>query len=159
MEGVRPRQLTAPAGRATAVVATATDWDGFPRLWGKLLDEVREHAQGRNVMVYLDDLPHVEVGVLPRGEFTPGGRVTRSELPSGPAVGMTHRGPYERLADTHEAVLRHIAEHGLEKTGVRWEIYGPWQEVPEVEVFWLVHPDPRGLLEGQARDLVDLGPE
>ena len=86
-----------------AVVATATSWAEFPGLWRSLLDEVREHAQGRNVMVYLDDVPHVEVGVLVRGEFTPGGR-----------------------------------------------------EVPEVEIFWLVHPDRRGLLELQARDLVDL---
>ncbi|WP_053225969.1 GyrI-like domain-containing protein [Solirubrobacter soli] len=159
MEGVRPRQLSAPSGRVTAVVATATDWNEFPRLWRVLLDEVREHAQGRNVMVYLDDVPHVEVGVLPRGEFTPGGRVIQSELPAGPAVGMTHRGPYERLGETHEAVLRHIAEHGLVRTGVRWEIYGPWQEVPEVEVFWLVHADPGRLLEGETGDLVDLGAE
>jgi effector-binding domain-containing protein len=138
VEGVRPRLLSAPSGRATAVVATATSWAEFPRLWRPLLDEVREHAQGRNVMVYLDDLPRVEIGVLVRGEFTPGGRVIRSELPSGAAVAATHRGPYERLGDAHDAVLRHIAEHGLARTGVRWEIYGPWLQIPEVEVFWQV---------------------
>jgi effector-binding domain-containing protein len=138
VESVRPRQLSAPSGRLTAVVATATSWAEFPRLWRPLLDEVREHAQGRNIMVYLDDAPHVEIGVLVRGEFTPGGRVIGSELPSGEAVTATHRGPYERLGEAHDAVLAHIAEHGLEKTGVRWEIYGPWQNVPEVEVFWQV---------------------
>ena len=66
----------------------------------------------------------------------PGGRVIASELPAGEVVAVTHRGPYEALGDAHEAVLRHIAEHGLQKTGVRWEIYGPWQEIPETEVCW-----------------------
>jgi effector-binding domain-containing protein len=147
VEGVRPRHLTLSAPRRTAVVATATSWDEFPRLWPALLDEVRQHAQGRNVMLYRDGVPNVEVGVLVRGDFTPAGRVIASELPAGEVVTVTHRGPYERLGAAHEAVLRHIAERGLSKTGVRWEIYGPWQEIPEVEVFWLVHPDPRGLLE------------
>ena len=136
MEGVGPRRLTAPAGRVTAVVATATSWAEFPRLWPALLDEVREHASGRNVMLYKDDVPNVEVGVLVRGEFVPGGRVVASELPAGEVVAVTHRGPYAALGDAHEAALRHIAEHGLEKTGVRWEIYGPWQEIPETEVCW-----------------------
>jgi effector-binding domain-containing protein len=138
VESVRPRQLTAPSGRLTAVVATATSWAEFPHLWRPLLDEVREHAQGRNIMVYLDDTPHVEIGVLVRGAFTPGGRVIGSELPSGEAVTAIHRGPYEKLGDAHDAVLGHIAEHGLERTGVRWEIYGPWLQIPEVEVFWQV---------------------
>ena len=138
MEGVRPRQLTLSAPREMAVVATATSWAEFPRLWPALLDEVRERAQGRNVMLYRDDVPNVEIGVLVRGAFTPGGRVIRSELPAGEVVAVTHRGPYDQLGAAHEAVLRHIAEHGLEKTGVRWEIYGPWQEEPETEVFWQI---------------------
>jgi effector-binding domain-containing protein len=141
VEGVRPRQLTVPA-RETAVVAATTTWDEYPRLWRALLDEVREHAQGRNVMLYRDDVPNVEVGVLPRGAFTPAGRVIRSQLPAGEVVTATHRGPYVKLGDAHEAVLRHIAEHGFEKTGVRWEIYGPWQEIPETEVFWQLRASP-----------------
>jgi effector-binding domain-containing protein len=138
VEGVRPRRLTLAQPRATAVVAAATNWDEFPRLWRTLLDEVREHASGRNVMLYRDDVPNVEVGVLVEGDFTPVGRVIRSALPAGEVVAVTHRGPYERLGEAHEAALRHIAEHDLERTGVRWEIYGPWQKIPEVEVFWQV---------------------
>ena len=135
MEGVRPRRLTVGA-RETAVVAATTTWDEFPRLWRVLLDEVREHADGRNVMLYRDDVPNVEVGVLVRGTFTPAGRVTRSALPAGEVVTVTHRGPYDRLGEAHEAVLRYIAEHGLETTRTRWEVYGPWGEPPETETFW-----------------------
>jgi effector-binding domain-containing protein len=135
VESVRPRQLTVQA-RETAVVAATTTWDEYPRLWLPLLNEVRERADGRNVMLYRDDVPNVEVGVLVRGEFTPAGRVIRSALPAGNVVAATHRGPYERLGETHQAVLRFIAEHGLETTRTRWEVYGPWQETPETEVFW-----------------------
>ena len=61
------RIVTAPQTH-TAVVAEATTWEAFPKLWGELLAEVwaflRESdlAPGRNVMLYLDDVPNVEVG-------------------------------------------------------------------------------------------------
>jgi hypothetical protein len=58
------------AARPTAVVAAATTWQEFPALWKELLDEVWAclraggvHGGCRNVMLYRDDLPHVEVGV------------------------------------------------------------------------------------------------
>jgi effector-binding domain-containing protein len=139
VESVRPRRLTVTP-RATAVVSAATTWDEFPRLWRVLLDEVREQgASGRNVMLYKDDVPNVEVGVLPRGDFTPGGRVIRSQLPGGDVVAFTHRGPYEALGDAHEAVIRFCAEHGLTRAGPRWEIYGPWREPPDQPETEVVH--------------------
>jgi hypothetical protein len=53
----------------TAVIAAATTWDEFPRLWRPLLDEVWATMRalagarpGRNVMLYKDDVPDVEVG-------------------------------------------------------------------------------------------------
>jgi effector-binding domain-containing protein len=141
VESVRPRRLTVEA-RPTAVVATATTWDEFPRLWRVLLDEVRaQGASGRNVMLYKDGVPNVEVGVLPRGDFTPGGRVVRSQLPGGDVVAVTHHGPYAALGEAHEAVTRFCDEHGLERAGPRWEIYGPWREPPdqpETEVIYLL---------------------
>ena len=58
------------AARPTAVVAATTTWPEFPTLWVPLLDEVWAclRAGGiergcRNIMLYLDDVPHVEVGV------------------------------------------------------------------------------------------------
>ena len=59
------------AARPTVVVAAATTWPQFPALWKELLDEVWAclRAGGvtrgcRNVMLYRDGVPHVEVGVL-----------------------------------------------------------------------------------------------
>jgi hypothetical protein len=55
----------------TAVVAATTTWQEFPALWKQLLDEVWTclraadiHRGCPNVMLYKDDVPHVEVGVV-----------------------------------------------------------------------------------------------
>ena len=64
-----------------------------------------------------------------------------SALPGGEAATATHRGDYARLGVTHDAVREHVAAHGRELAGPRWEIYGHWREDPselETEVFWLL---------------------
>ena len=66
------------AAQPTAVVAQATTWNAFPALWPALLDEVRAAGVDRralNVMLYRDDVPNVEVGVLASSPFIPSGRV------------------------------------------------------------------------------------
>jgi len=128
--------------RPTAVVAQETTWEAFSKLWPALLDQVysvvRELDQKswHNVMLYLDDRPSVEVGVLLEVPFEGDGRVVASELPAGAVATTVHRGPYEKVGDAHEAVIGWCAAEGLERSGVRWEIYGHGDEPPEVEVFW-----------------------
>lgn len=140
--------------RPTAVIAQTTTWEEFPRVWRQLLDEVYRLARSRadlatgehprlwqNVMLYRDDRPSVEVGVLVSGSFEPDGRVIASELPGGEVATATHRGDYARLGATHDAVRDHVAAHGRELAGPRWEIYGHWRADPselETEVFWLL---------------------
>ena len=87
--------------RPTAVVADATTWQEFPALWGQLLGEVWDclHAGGiyrgcRNIMVYLNDVPNVEVGVLLDQPCPFTGRVVASALPAGTAATTVHRGPF-----------------------------------------------------------------
>jgi effector-binding domain-containing protein len=126
--------------RATAVVAEATTWKAFPARWPVLLDEV--HAllgsrAGLNAMLYRDDVPNVEVGVLVESPFVPGGRVTASYLPGGDVAMTVHRGDYRDLDSAHRAVLAWCKAHGVVHSGVRWEIYGhhhddPAQRVTEV---------------------------
>jgi effector-binding domain-containing protein len=138
----------------TAVVAQTTTWDEYPRLWGQLLDEVYRLVRSRtelatgegaelwqNVMLYKDQRPDVEVGVLVTGSFEPEGRVIASELPGGEAATATHRGDYARLGDTHKAVRDFAAAHGRDLAGPCWEIYGHGRADPnesETGVFWLV---------------------
>ena len=132
----------------TAVVAQATTWEEFPRLWGTLLDEVYTFIRsggttqtGHNVMLYLDDVPHVEVGVQVAGPFAPSGRVMPSELPAGLVATTVHRGSYDGLAAAHDAVHAWCRAHDQVLSGPRWEIYGDWREDPselETEVSYLL---------------------
>lgn len=140
--------------RPTAVIAQTTTWGEFPSLWGRLLDEVYRFVRPRpelatgegselwqNVMLYKDDRPAVEVGVLVSGPFEGDGRVIASELPGGEAATAIHRGDYARLGATHDAVRDQVAARGREPAGPRWEIYGHWRADPselETEVFWLL---------------------
>jgi effector-binding domain-containing protein len=140
------------APRPTAVVAVTTTWDEYPALWPALLEEVYEVVRARpelapppdaggrhwrNVMLYEDDVPSVEVGVLVGAPGEPVGRVVPSRLPGGRVVMAVHRGDYSAVGAAHDAVHRHAAANGLTLAGPRWEIYGHGPD-GEVEVYWLV---------------------
>jgi effector-binding domain-containing protein len=139
-------QLTVEA-RPTAVIAETTSWAGFPELWPRLLDEVwsavrprrDEIRPRRNVMLYKDDVPNVEVGVEIAGSYAPVGRIVASALPAGRVAMTTHRGSWD-VGPAHQAVIDECDRLGLERVGPRWEIYGhfnaPGDE--EVEIFHLV---------------------
>jgi effector-binding domain-containing protein len=134
--------------RPTAVVAETTTWQEFPLLWGRLLGEVWAclRAAGidqgcRNVMLYLDDVPHVEVGVELTVPCPLTGRVVASALPAGQAAMTVHRGGYAGLAAAHQAVDEWCRAEGRRPAGPRWEVYGPHSEDPAqvwTEVYWLL---------------------
>jgi effector-binding domain-containing protein len=147
-------RIVATAATPTAVVAEATSWDEFPRIWGALLGEVwafvrgSELTTGHNVMLFKDDMPNVEVGVEVSGSFAGNGRVVPSALPAGRAATTVARGAPSPsgLAQAHDAVRAWCATHGHALTGARWEIYGHWLEdqdpaLFETEVYWLLEPD------------------
>jgi effector-binding domain-containing protein len=139
-------QLTVHA-QPTAVIAETTSWEAYPEIWPRLLDEVwsavkprrTEIAPGRNVMLYKDDVPNVEVGVEIGGSFAPLGRIVASALPAGRVAMTTHRGSFD-VEPAHRAVIDGCDRLGLERLGPRWEIYGhfnaPGDE--EVEIYYLV---------------------
>jgi effector-binding domain-containing protein len=140
--------VTDVVARPTAVVAATTTWQEFPTLWKELLDEVWAclRAGGvdrgcRNVMLYRDDVPHVEVGVELSRSCPLTGRVVASALPAGQAAMTVHRGSYAGLASAHQAVVVWCAAHGRHPTGQRWEIYGPHRDDPAdvwTEVYYLL---------------------
>jgi effector-binding domain-containing protein len=153
-EGHEAVRIVVAPHTKTAVVAETTTWEMFPELWRELLAEVWTFLRGsglttgRNVMVYRDDAPSVEVGAEVSGSFTRAGRVVASALPSGRAAMAVARGAPSpaKLAMVHAAVREWCAVHGHELRGVRWEIYGHWLEdqdpaLFETEVYWLLEPD------------------
>src|SRR5579863_8502631 len=118
----------------TAVVAEATTWAEFPKMWLPMLDKVWGflrggapeglYEQGHNVMLYKDDVPNVEVGVQVTGSFDRAGDVVASALPGGLVATATHTGPVAAIGDTHQAVRQWSEANGYRLAGPRWEIYG-----------------------------------
>ena len=106
-------------------------------LWKELLDEVWAclRAGGidrgaRNIMLYRDDVPHVEVGVLLDRPCPLTGRVVASALPDGNVATTVHHGSWAELGSAHEAVLSWCRVNGRRPAGPRWEIYGPHHDDP-----------------------------
>ena len=141
-------RVNAVKPRPTAVVAATSTWQEFPTLWGQLLGEVWGclNAGGiyrgcRNIMLYWDGVPNVEVGVLLDRPCPLTGRVVASALPAGTAAMSVHRGQFGDVGLAHDAVLRWCAEQGRQTTGTRWEVYGPHNDDPAeqwTEVYWLL---------------------
>ena len=142
--------IVAAGAAPTAVIREQTTWQRFPTLWSELLDEVWGYVRGagvpagRNVMLYLDDVPNVEVGVELEGDLAqPSGRVVASALPSGRAATTVARGApsLEGIAAAHAAVIEWCEANGHARTGVRWEVYDHWRDDPdsfETAVYWLL---------------------
>ncbi len=136
------------AAQVTAVIRQSTTWEEFPRLWASLLSEVWATARAsaeiepnRNVMLYLDDVPNVEIGVEVATPFAAIGRVVPSSLPAGRVATTMHRGAYEEIGLAHRAIIDWCDRRGLQRTGARWEIYGHATERiadQEVEVYYLL---------------------
>ncbi len=150
-----PVTVTTVDPRPTVVIAQTTSWEEFRSLWPKLLDEVYTFVRAcpdfgpgepgtprwTNVMLYRDQRPSVEIGVLASAPFTPAGRGIASALPGGKVATTVHRGDYSRLGDSHAAVQAYIREHGLEPAGPLWEIYGHAPPDPadaETEIYHLL---------------------
>jgi effector-binding domain-containing protein len=129
---------------------SATSWEEFRSAWKPMLDGVwaflRQddlRADGHNVMVYRNDPPRLdfEVGVQVTRSFEPVGAVIPSALPAGRAAHAVHRGDYADLGGAHDSVLRWCRAHDEVTTGVRWEVYGDWDDDPskvQTDVYWLL---------------------
>jgi effector-binding domain-containing protein len=144
--------IVATSAAPTAVIRQETTWERFPTLWGELLDEVWTYVRGagvqagRDVMLYRDDVPNVEIGVeLEGARAAPSGRVVESTLPRGRAATTVARGApsAEAIAAAHAAVIEWCEANGATRTGVRWEVYDHWRDDPdsfETAVYWLLAP-------------------
>jgi effector-binding domain-containing protein len=134
----------------TLVIAEETTWELFPTRWPELLGEVWAFVRaqkldaGRNVMLYRDDGPCVEVGVESRARPEPSGRIARSALPAGRAAFTVARGaPADALGLAHDAVVSWCKANEHRLSGCRWEIYDHWRDDQdpasfETEVYWLL---------------------
>ena len=101
--------------------------DACGAVWDALRSQ-RVTGAGRHVAVYLDDRINLEVGVELDAPFAGSGDVVGSATPSGPVATTTHRGPYGRLNEAHEAIRLWCEKNGYPLAGPNWEVYGHWQD-------------------------------
>jgi effector-binding domain-containing protein len=125
----------------------------WPKQFMKALDIVydavragRLQQSGRNVMVYRprgDGRVDIECGIEVATMFDGLGEVLYCETPGGPAVTAAHIGPYDKLGDTHNAIVAWSRENGYRLAGTCWEIYGDWEEDAaklRTDIFHLLAP-------------------
>ncbi|MEO8394513.1 MAG: GyrI-like domain-containing protein [Chloroflexota bacterium] len=108
--------------------------------------EIKEHSH--NVFVFWDDEEKaadqgltIEVAVQVFAPFTGNGRVICSSTPQGKAATLLHVGAYEELGRTHAAIIQWCRANEHPITGLRWEIYGRWNDDPNqrfTDVFYLL---------------------
>jgi effector-binding domain-containing protein len=92
-------------------------------------------------MLYLDDVPHVEVGVELTQPCPLTGRVVASSLPAGTVAKTVHWGTYDGLGRAHDAVRAWCHARDRPRAGPWWEVYGPHRDDPAevwTEVYYLL---------------------
>jgi effector-binding domain-containing protein len=132
----------------TAVVCFRATCDELatviPRACGEVWEFMRSSGlprPGSHLALYLDGEMNIECGAEVHQPFTGNGRVICSATPAGLVATAAHLGPYDRLKEAHEAVLRWCADRGYELAGPSWEVYGHWTDDPaqlRTDIFYLL---------------------
>jgi len=141
LEEVVPRPLAVARGAAIRANLGPTIIILLDKVWPVLREQgVRT---GHNVVMYLDDLAHLEAGVEIFGDFNPTAEVHTSATPHGLAATAVHWGDYSAMAPTYTALRKWCADNGHQLAGPSWEVYGDWHADPQqvrTDIFLLVQP-------------------
>lgn len=133
VQRVEPRRLAA-VRREVPIRGVAGAWrPALDQVWAFLRSQPGLHMGGHNVFLYRHpsdrNLPmQVDFGVEVARSFGPSGEVREIYTPTGEAAVAIHRGPYDQLGSTHDAIHRWVRERQRTLVGYSWEIYGDWTE-------------------------------
>ncbi|HUK36714.1 MAG TPA: GyrI-like domain-containing protein [Vicinamibacterales bacterium] len=128
-ETVQPRKLAA-VRREVAPGSVGSAWGpALDKVWRFLRGEPGLRTDGHNIFVYghpkTPGAPILcDFGVEVTRTFDTRGEVYATETPGGEAAVAIHRGPYDRMIETYNAIERWMAENQRESAGSSWEIYG-----------------------------------
>ena len=146
-------RLATVAAQPTVVAVMTANWSSLSetilqssRLVYAALDglDIDVGRRGCNIVLYIDDVPNVEVGVIVDDTSSFIGTpppVRASTLPAGNVCSTVHVGLYADLVAAHAAIRSWCAAEGHELAGPCWEIYGDWSDDPaklETEVSYLL---------------------
>lgn len=97
----------------------------FPEIHGHILRAGKMPA-GMPFTIYHSmegDTVGLECGMPVADPLGGTGRIRAGELPGGPAVTVTHVGPYEGLGQTWQALMEWVGGQGLVAAAPPWEVY------------------------------------
>ncbi|HKS25343.1 MAG TPA: GyrI-like domain-containing protein [Thermoanaerobaculia bacterium] len=144
LQTVHPRKLAA-VRREVAPGAVASAWrPALDKVWELIRSQPGLRTDGHNVFLYhhptRPGAPIVcDFGVEVTRTFETASEVYATATPGGEAAVAVHRGPYDRMNDTHDAIKRWIAANRRELAGHSWEIYGdPTPDPAETTIVYLL---------------------
>jgi len=129
LETVQPRKLAA-VRREVALESIGSAWGpALGKVWEFIRPQPGLWTHGHNVFLYhhpaQPGAPTLcDFGVEVTRGFETEGEVYTTETPGGEAAVAVHRGPYDRMNQTHVAIRKWMAANGRESAGLSWEIYG-----------------------------------
>lgn len=135
VQAVTPRKLAA-VRRQVAVGEVASAWrPALDQVWSFLRTQPGLRTDGHNVFLYhhplrRGDPMNVDFGVEVVRSFSSSGDVYETNTPGGEAAIAVHRGSYDQLRATHDAIHQWAKSHDRTFAGRSWEIYGDWSDDP-----------------------------
>lgn len=129
LQFVQPRKLAA-VRREVQPGMVGTAWGpALNKVWDFIRSQPGLRSDGHNIFVYHHPArPHeplvCEFGVEVTRAFETAGEVFATETQAGQAAVAIHRGPYNRMNETHDAIRKWMAANRRESAGHSWEIYG-----------------------------------
>ena len=133
--------------RRVKVGHVGTSWKpALDQVWAFLRERQGLRTDGHNIFVYhhparRGEPMDVDFGVEVVGAFEGAGEVVFTHTPAGQVASTLHVGPYDRLADAHQAIDAWRSAHGRAFGAASWEIYGDWSDDPaalQVQVVYLL---------------------
>jgi effector-binding domain-containing protein len=135
VETVQPRKLAA-VRRQVPLGAVASAWrPALDQVWAFLRTQPGLRTDGHNIFLYhhparRSDPMDVDFGVEVARSFVPSGEIRETNTPAGEAAIAVHKGSYDQLRATHDAVHQWASSHKRTFAGLSWEIYGDWSDDP-----------------------------
>ena len=135
VEVVEPRKLAA-VRRQVTIGAVGSAWrPALDQVWAFLRSQPGLRTDGHNIFLYhhparRSDPMNVDFGVEVSRSFSPSGKVYETSTPAGEAAVAIHRGAYDQLHGTHDAIHQWAKSNNRIFAGRSWEIYGDPSDDP-----------------------------